>query len=86
MPQGAPHAPADAKAVVAQSSILTVEACSCGVLHLHFGALSLRFTQESLEAVRQTISEALLQMSANEAACVKATGLFSKAGTLRGEA
>lgn len=56
----ASHASADGKVVVAQSPILTVEACACGVMHLHFGPVSMRFTAEGLESVRRTISEALL--------------------------
>ena len=75
----ATHASTDRKVVVAQSPILTIEACACGVMHLHFGAVSMRFTEEGLESVRRTIAEALLHRGAD------AVPLFSR-GAVRGEA
>lgn len=79
MRERSPHASADGKAVVAQSPILTIEACACGVMHLHFGPVSMRFTEESLESVRRTISEALLHRAP------EALPLFSPE-VVRGEA
>lgn len=73
-----------AKAVVAQSPILTIEVCGCGVMHLHFGPLSMRFTEEGLESIRRTISEALVRHSTRAAETVMP--LFSPRGAARGEA
>ncbi len=46
------------KRVIASSPILTVEACACGVVHLHFGPMSLRFTACSLDVLTRTLHEA----------------------------
>ena len=50
--------PEDQRRVVARSSVVTVEACSCGVVHLHFGPLSLRFTRTSLDALQRSLAQA----------------------------
>ena len=69
------------RVVVAESPILTIEACGCGVMHLHFGPISMRFTEESLETVQRTISQALLQRAVGKGV----TPLFSSEA-VRGEA
>ena len=76
------HAPTDGKAVVAQNPVVIIEACTCGVFHLHFGPISLRLTEESLEHVRRGIAQALAH--ANQPTGTEA--LFRAGGPLRGEA
>lgn len=80
------HAPTDTRTVVAQSPLLTVEACGCGVMHLHFGALSLRLTGEALESVQRTIAEALQFVGTEDSITDRVTTMFSKAGPVRGKA
>ena len=48
----------DVRRVVAHSAVATVESCSCGVVHLHLGPVSLRFTHSSLQMLQRTLSEA----------------------------
>jgi len=86
MDDATPHAATDAKTVVAQTSILTVEACACGVFHLHFGPVSMRFTEQGLENVSRTISEALLRFAAHEAQSATVAPLFATRSAARGEA
>ena len=85
MRDGESHLPSDGKAVVAQSSILTVEACACGVMHLHFGPMTMRFTEEGLASIRNTISAALLRVASPEQAVERISPLF-RVGEVRGEA
>lgn len=44
--------------LLAASPIASVEACRCGVIHLHLGAMSLRFTRESLDVLHGTLARA----------------------------
>ena len=74
------------KAVVAESPILTIESCSCGVMHLHFGPVSMRFTEAGLHDVHRTIAEALMRVAVPEVSADNVTSLFMKGGPVRGEA
>jgi len=44
--------------LLAASPIASVEACTCGVIHLNLGAMSLRFTREALEILHRTLAQA----------------------------
>lgn len=74
------------KAVVAESPILTIESCSCGVMHLHFGPVSMRFTEEGLHHVHRTIAQALMRVGVPDAVVETGTPLFMTGGPVRGEA
>lgn len=83
----APHSATDAKAVVSQGPLLTIEACACGVMHLHFGPVSMRFTEDGLEEIHRSITEALLRVQApSPSVSSPATPLFMAGGRARGEA
>lgn len=87
MQSQAPHRATDEKAVVSESPILTIEACACGVMHLHFGPVSMRFTQAGLEDIHRSITEALLRVqSASPSLSSTATPLFMAGGRARGQA
>jgi hypothetical protein len=47
---------------VAHSDVATVEWCPCGVVHLHLGAITARFTRHAFETLHATLTSALLQM------------------------
>lgn len=57
-----PCSPDDSKRVLASSPIATAEACSCGVVHLHMGAISLRFTESSLHMLQRVITDACCEL------------------------
>ncbi|MEM6995379.1 MAG: hypothetical protein AAF721_33025 [Myxococcota bacterium] len=57
------HTPDDSKRLLAASQIATVEGCDCGVVHLHLGALTLRLTESSLNALQQTLAEACCELA-----------------------
>ena len=83
----APHRANDAKVVVSDSPILTIEACACGVMHLHFGPVSMRFTEQGLEDIHRSITEALLQVQAPSLAVSEPiVPLFMAGGRARGQA
>ncbi len=87
MQSQAPHRASDEKAVVSQSPLLTIEACACGVMHLHFGPLSMRFTQGGLEDIHRSIAEALLRVqSASPSSSNPTTQLFMTGDRPRGQA
>jgi hypothetical protein len=44
---------------VAQGPVCTVEECSCGVLHLTLGALTIRIQREVVASMWETLGEAL---------------------------
>jgi hypothetical protein len=46
------------KTILAQGSIATVEACDCGVVHVHVGAVSLRLTRTAFESLTAALVEA----------------------------
>lgn len=81
------HRASDAKVVVSESPILTIEACACGVMHLHFGAVSMRFTEGGLEDIHRSITEALLRVQVPSLSLTEPTApLFMAGGPARGEA
>lgn len=86
MQSGTPDTHHGGKVVVAESPILTVESCACGVLHLHFGPVSMRFTEAGLHDVHRTIAVALMRVATPDVASDNVTSLFSATGPVRGEA
>jgi hypothetical protein len=80
------HRHADGKTVVAESDLVTIEACGCGVMHLHFGPLSMRFTEEGLEDVQRTITEALLRVQERVPESRGFGASLFMRGAIRGEA
>jgi len=44
---------------LAQGSVAHVEECSCGVLQLHLGAVTLRFTPQAFDDLAGTVASAL---------------------------
>ena len=64
-------APTDTRRLLASSNVATVEACSCGVVHVHLGPMTLRFTEASLHRLQSTLAQAcagLLPEGLNERA------------------
>ncbi|MBX3185293.1 MAG: hypothetical protein KIT72_16520 [Polyangiaceae bacterium] len=51
---------------VAESGMATVEACSCGTLHLNLGPLTLRLTREALTDLVGTLGYALAWVQHHE--------------------
>ena len=45
--------------LVAQGPVCTIESCSCGVLHVTLGVLTLRLQAEVIASIRDTLDEAL---------------------------
>lgn len=45
---------------LAASPVVSIDACSCGAIQVHLGALTLRFTPEGLSEVARGINEALV--------------------------
>lgn len=45
---------------LAASDLVAVDRCSCGTLRVNLGALTLRITAEGLQAIMQTLGEALI--------------------------
>ncbi|MEY4580777.1 MAG: hypothetical protein RL701_5480 [Pseudomonadota bacterium] len=56
------HSDAEACAIVrlAGNELIAVDRCSCGTLRVHLGALTLRINAEGLQAIMQTLNEALI--------------------------
>ncbi|HEX7666108.1 MAG TPA: hypothetical protein VF407_16385 [Polyangiaceae bacterium] len=48
-----------AREVIAQGQVCQVEECSCGVLHVTVGALTLRLAPEVVASLRDTLDDAL---------------------------
>jgi len=46
------------KTILAQGSVATVEACACGVVHVHVGAVSLRLTQSAFQSLTAAFVQA----------------------------
>jgi hypothetical protein len=44
---------------LAQSTVAAVDACDCGMLRLHIGALTLRLPPEAMRELAQTLSRAV---------------------------
>ncbi len=45
--------------VIAQGPVCTVEQCTCGVLHVTLGALTIRLQMEVVASIHETLGEAL---------------------------
>lgn len=45
--------------LIAQGPVCTVEECSCGVLHVTLGALTIRLQREAVGSIFETLGEAL---------------------------
>lgn len=43
---------------LAETDVAAVDACDCGLLHLHMGPFSLRMTPTSLQALLATLAQA----------------------------
>lgn len=48
--------------VLSRGNMVSVERCSCGSLHLILGAITLRFHEEGLRSLSDTVAEALQQL------------------------
>lgn len=45
---------------LAGNELVAVDRCNCGTLRVHLGALTLRINAEGLQAIMQTLNEALI--------------------------
>lgn len=44
---------------LAEGNLATVDQCSCGMLHLHLGAITLRVSPEALRSIFETLGESI---------------------------
>jgi hypothetical protein len=49
---------------IAESSIAAVDACDCGMLHLHIGAITLRLAPCAISELLATLGEAVARQTA----------------------
>lgn len=49
---------------LATSAMVTIDACSCTMIHLNVGATTLRFTPEAFEGLSALILEAVAELAA----------------------
>lgn len=54
----------DRRLRIAETEIAAIDACPCGVLQLHLGTFSIRFTVDGLTKVHQTLTQALERLGA----------------------
>jgi len=58
--------------ILAASEVCTVERCDgCCVVHVHFGAATVRFTSEAFAALCGTLNSALARQNAKEQVCAE---------------
>ena len=53
-----PNATACTRTRLAETDVAAVDACDCGLLHLHLGPFSLRLTPTSLQTLLATLAQA----------------------------
>ena len=53
------------------NGIFRVDRCSCGALHMHVGALTLKLAQDAMESLSDTLAEA---MAVNQQLCQQSRG------------
>ncbi|MGE0325336.1 MAG: hypothetical protein AB7S68_23625 [Polyangiaceae bacterium] len=51
---------------LAQGELAALDACECGTLHLHLGAITLRLNEDALNELVGTLGYALAQLRARE--------------------
>lgn len=56
------------RTLLAQSPQARIEACSCGVIHVNTGAITLRLDPAACEALTTTLARAMLEMAQQRAA------------------
>ncbi len=44
---------------LAEGNLATVDQCSCGMLHLHLGAITLRVSPEALHSIFETLGQSI---------------------------
>ena len=49
---------------LATSAMVTIDACSCTMIHLNIGATTLRFTPEAFEGLSALLLEAVAELAA----------------------
>lgn len=49
---------------LATSAMVTIDACSCTMIHLNVGATTLRFTPEAFEGLSALVLEAVAELAA----------------------
>lgn len=49
---------------LATSPVVTIDACSCAMIHLNVGATTVRFTPEAFEGLSTLILEAVAELAA----------------------
>jgi hypothetical protein len=61
-PHEPPHDPMDCpRTRLAQGPVATVDACQCGTLQVHIGALTLRVTPSALAELARTLDQAITE-------------------------
>jgi hypothetical protein len=53
---------------LAEGPVSTVDQCSCGVLHVSLGALTIRLQPDVVESIWLTLGQAIQQLSAQKSA------------------
>ncbi|MET0389398.1 MAG: hypothetical protein ABW321_25715 [Polyangiales bacterium] len=74
---------------LATSDLVAVDRCNCGTLRVHLGALTLRINAEGLQAIMETLGEALIANASmkisSQAALNAAAALSSMSKSQRGQ-
>jgi hypothetical protein len=69
---------------LAETSVAAVDVCSCGMLQLHLGALTLRFAPSAADELLETLRVAMARHAAHTGAEESSLGLCGPLG--RGQA
>jgi hypothetical protein len=69
---------------LAASELVAVDRCNCGTLRINLGALTLRITAEGLQAIMQTLGEALIANAGMQAGG-RAVNSLSRGKSPRGQ-
>ena len=54
---------------LATSPMVTIDACSCAMIHLNVGATTVRFTPDAFEGLSTVILEAVAELATRREAC-----------------
>ncbi len=65
---------------LAVGDLAAIDACECGTLHLHLGALTLRLSEDALSELVGTLGYALAQLRVREGQLSRAEALAHSSG------
>lgn len=71
---------------LAETPLGAVDACDCGMMQLHVGALTLRLTPEAVSELSALLSRALVAHAGIRPGSVQASEVLGASGAVRGQA